>query len=598
MQSRTTTFRSESRRPAGRCFRISGRARPGLIEACVAVSLVSLVTLSGPGQPAIAQDLAELLEIRRVRETLDLSQVPEPDLSQAPALDAQRLRDYRTLTANALEHAAEPMQAQLAANTFGDLCARYLHYELHDAAAVCLDQLRELAPADFQWAYFKLLLHIATGDLEAARASVEEALAIRPDDAPTLIRHAELLVAAGDVDAAEAAYEAAIAAYPKSATARVGLGYIALERGDPARALRIFQEVAASQPEGSEAHHHVGLAYRTLGDADRAAEAWRLNQDVLIPMYDPLLDRLRPLEEDVTLPLDRAVAAAAEGDHERAVELYEEILAADETDDEAHFRLAGSLLVLGDAERGERHLRRAIALDADHAGAHFALAMFLAREGRGAEGAEHLERAVDLAPENLNWRLQRARIRAASGNTAGAAADLERIVAQDPGTVEARRMLSAVLVGAGRTEEAAVQLQALVALTPDDLQAHFNLGLMLFENGRYAEARRALDDTLRRFPGDIATRHLLARLLAVSPEEAVRDGARAVALAQSVVDEQPALDHLETLAMALAETGQFDDAVLWQQRALEQERRVAGGNSKQRLDRLALYQARQPLRAP
>lgn len=548
--------------------------------------------------PAAAQDFAELLEIRRVKETLDLNRVPEPDLSQVPAVDAQRLRDYRTLTAGALQHAAEPMQAQVAANTYGDLCARYLHYELHNAAAVCLDQLRELAPADFQWAYFKLLLHIALGDLEAARTSAEEALTIRPDDPPTLIRLAELHVAAGDVDAAEAAYEAAIEAYPESATARVGLGYIALERDDPAKALQIFQEVAASQPEGSEANHHVGLAYRALGDADRAAEAWRLNQDVLIPMYDPLLERLRPLEEDVTLPLDRAVAAAAEGDHERAVALYEEILAAGETDDEVHFRLAGSLLVLGDVGRGERHLRRAVTLNSEHPGAHFALAMLLAREGRRAEGAQHLERAADLAPENLSWRLQRAQVRASSGNTAGAASELEQIVAQDPGMIEARRMLSAVLVGTGRTEEAAVQLQALVALTPDDLQARFNLGLMLFESGRYAEARRALDETLGRFPGDVATRHLLARLLAVSPEEAVRDGARAVELAQSVVDEQPAVDHLETLAMALAEAGRFDDAVTWQQRALEQERQVAGGNSPQRLDRLALYQARQPLRAP
>ncbi len=548
--------------------------------------------------PAPGQDFAELLEIRRVKETLDLDQMPAPDLSQVPAVDAQRLRDYRTLTAGALQHAAEPMQAQLAANTFGDLCSRYLHYELHDAAAACLDQLRQLAPADFQWAYFKLLLHIATGDLEAARASAEDALAIRPDDPPTLIRHAELLIAAGEVDAAAAAYEAAVAAYPESATARVGLGYIALERGDPTRALEIFQEVAASQPEGSEANHHVGLAYRALGDADRAAEAWRLNRDVLIPMYDPLIERLRPLEEDVVLPLDRAVAAAAEGDHERAVALYEEILAADETDEEAHFRLAGSLLVLGENERGERHLRRTIELDPEHGPAHYALAMFLNRAGRATEGAAHLERAADLMPENLHWRRQRAEARARSGNAAGAIDELRQIVAANPGTIEVRRTLAALLVGTGRAEEAAVQLQALVALTPDDLQARFNLGLMLFETGRYAEARRALDETLERFPGDVATRHLLARLLAVSPEETVRDGVRAVELARSVVDEQPALDHLETLAMAYAEAGRFDDAVLWQERALEQERQTAGGNSPQRLDRLALYRARQPLRAP
>lgn len=579
-------------------FRSESQHRGQIHGLRVATFLLATLTVHSVASPGTAQEFAELLEIRRVTETLDLSQVPEPDLSGVPAVDAQRLRDYRALTANALEHAEAPMQAQVAANTYGDLCARYLHYELHEATAACLGQIRELAPTDFQWAYFQLLLDIATGDLEAARASAEAALAIRPDDPPTLIRLAELHVAAGDVDAAETAYDAALAAYPESATARVGLGYIALERGDPARALEIFQEVAAAQPEGSEANHHVGLAYRALGDADRAAEAWRLNRDILIPMYDPLMERLRPLEEDIVLPLDRAVAAAAEGDHERAVELYEEILEANEADGEAHFRLAGSLLVLGDAERGEAHLRRTIALDPEHPGAHFALAMFLAREGRRAEGVRHLERAADLAPKNVAWRLQRAQMRAASGNTAGAIEELERIVAQDPGMVEARRMLSALLIGAGRAEDAAAQLQALVALTPDDLQARFNFGLMLFETGRYADARRALDETLGRFPGDVATRHLLARLLAVSPEEAVRDGARAVELAQSVVDEQPALDHLETLAMAMAEAGRFEDAVAWQERALERERAEAGGNSAQRRDRLALYRASQPLRAP
>ena len=48
-------------------------------------------------QPATAQDFTELLEIRRVKETLDLSQVPEPDLTGIPAVDAERLREYRAL---------------------------------------------------------------------------------------------------------------------------------------------------------------------------------------------------------------------------------------------------------------------------------------------------------------------------------------------------------------------------------------------------------------------------------------------------------------------------------------------------------------------
>ncbi len=570
-------------------LRLLPAALPGLVAAL-------LLAASPPA--TLAQDFEELLEIQRVRETLDLRLVPEPDLSRVPAVDARRLRDFRVLTATGLQHAATPMEAQLAANTFGDLCARYLHYELHDSAAVCLDQLRELAPGDFQWAYFKLLLHIARGDLEAALASAEEALKIRPDDPPTLIRQAELLAAAGEMDGAQAAYEAALTAYPESATARVGLGYMALERGDAQAALDLFQEVAASQPEGSEAHHHVGLAWRALGDADRAADAWRLNKDVLIPMYDPLIDRLRPLEEDVALPLGRAVAAAVEGDHERAIALYREILGANEADVEAHFRLAGSLAVLGRMEEAELRLRRALELDPEHSGAHFALGMLLHETDRRGESEGHLERAVELAPENLEWRTRRAWARASSGNVGGAVEELERVVALDPGLAEPRRMLAALFIGERRPDEAANQLQVLVTLAPDDLQARFNLGLVLFQTARYAEALQALDDTLVRFPTDLATRHLLARVLAVSPDAVVRDGSRAVELAQGVVDEQPLVDHLETLAMAMAEAGRFDDAVAWQQRAVDRGRSEAVGNDAERLDRLDLYRARQPLRAP
>ncbi len=559
---------------------------------------VSVLVFLGVVVAAGAQGFDELLSMRRVRETLVIGRVPEPDPVRIAAVEARRLRDYRVLAAGAIRHAADAHQMQLAVNTYGDLCVRYLHYELHDAAAVCLDQIRELAPADFQWAYFKLLLHIARGDLEAARATAEEALTIRPDDPSTLIRLAELHAAAGDIDAAEAAYDAALEAYPSSATARVGLGYIALERGDPVRALELFQDVAASQPEGSEAHHHVGLAYRALGDTERAAEAWRLNQDVPIPMIDPLLGRLRPLDEDVTMPLDRAVAAAAAGEHERAIRLYGEILDADDTDIEAHFRLAGSLLAVGDGESAERHLRRTIALDPEHGPAHHALAMVLDRNGRRTESAAHLERAADLMPANLAWRLRQAQMQADAGDAAAAMAELEKIVAAAPAMIGARRTLAALLIGSGRAEAAVDQLQALVALAPDDLQARFNLGLVQFETGRYAEARRVLDEALVRFPADIALRHLLARILATSRDDAVRDGARAVDLAQGVVNEQPVLDHVETLAMAMAEAGRFEDAVLWQQRALEQERQTGGGNSPQRLDRLALYRARQPLRAP
>ncbi|MDE2849450.1 MAG: tetratricopeptide repeat protein [Acidobacteriota bacterium] len=547
---------------------------------------------------AAAQESTLSDDARRVRALLSLDAVPEPALDHLDPEQRERLAADRTAAAGALADAATDGQAQHAANIFGDLCLQYLHHELHGAAAVCLAQLRLLAPNDFQWTYYELLLHDATGNLERARLAARAALELRPDDSATLIRAGDLHLDAGDLDEAAAAYARALEVRPESAAARFGLGRAAMDRGETGQAIAAFEEVLASQPEGSVVHHHLGMALRANGDTARARAELAQNRQVPIAIADPLRDRLQIYGLKTEARFDRAVRAARSGRNDEAIVLYRELLAEDDGDPEVHFNLARSLIETGDQAAAEEHLRRVIAENPGHGAAHFNLALLLGRTGRTAEGALHLERAADIDPENLQWRMMRARARADAGNASGARSELEEIVRLDPGAIEAHRSLAAMLLEAGEATRAADHLEALAALTPDDLRVHFNLGLTRFGTGQFAAAREALETALERFPGDLAVRHLLARLLATSPDAAVRDGVRAVELARSVVDEQPALDHLETLAMAMAEAGRFEEAVSWQQRALDREREASGGNSPQRLDRLRLYQARQPLRAP
>ena len=579
-----------SRRQAGE--RVGRPAHPA--EAL----LLGLSLAAAMAAPTVAQEPQTTADARKVRALLSVDALPAPTLDHLDPDSRERIAADRTAAASALGAAATDEQAQHAANVFADLCLHYLHHEFHGAAAVCLAQLRLLAPNDFQWAYYELLLHDATGNIERARLAARVALDLNPGDTATLIRAGDLHLDAGDPDAAEAAYSRALQVRPGSAAARFGLGRVAMDRGRTGEAIAAFEEVLASQPEGSVVHHQLGMALRANGDTSRARAELALNRQVPIAIVDPLRDRLQIYGLKTEARFDRAVRAARSGRNEEAIALYRELLSEDAGDPEIHFNLARSLIETGDQAAAEEHLRRAVELNPSHGAAHFNLALLLGRTGRTAEGARHLERAADIDPENLQWRLMRARARADVGNASGARAELEDIVRLDPGAIEAHRLLAAMLLEAGEPARAADHLEALTALTPDDLRAHFNLGLTRFGTGQFAAAREALETALDRFPGDLAVRHLLARLLATSPDAAVRDGARAVELARSVVDEQPAVDHLETLAMALAEAGRFDDAVSWQQRALDRERETAGGNSPQRLDRLRLYQARQPLRAP
>ena len=117
--------------------------------------------------------------------------------------------------------------------------------------------------------------------------------------------------------------------------------------------------------------------------------------------------------------------------------------------------------------------------------------------------------------------------------------------------------------------------------------------------GRYQEAKSRLEAAMKTFPDQPGFAHALARLLAAAPDDRVRDGARAISLMNELLKSQQTLPMAETMAMALAESGRFDDAVTWQEGAV----RSATEEKREDLVRklttnLKLYQNRQPCRTP
>lgn len=97
------------------------------------------------------------------------------------------------------------------------------------------------------------------------------------------------------------------------------------------------------------------------------------------------------------------------------------------------------------------------------------------------------------------------------------------------------------------------------------------------------------DDALR--PGIILD---LAWLLATCPDEKIRDGKRAVDVAQQVLSAWNETDVglCDTLAAAYAEQGDFAQAVRWQTKAIELLKNDLQRSALQK--RLSLYQAGQP----
>jgi tetratricopeptide (TPR) repeat protein len=116
-----------------------------------------------------------------------------------------------------------------------------------------------------------------------------------------------------------------------------------------------------------------------------------------------------------------------------------------------------------------------------------------------------------------------------------------------------------------------------------------------YQMGDFASA---LADHLKAFeidPDDAATLNHIAWVRAVCPRDDLRDGSAALrdALRACELTNHEAPGYVDTLAAAYAELGRFEDAVKWQQKAVELAPEAAKAEYE---TRLALYRENKPFR--
>ena len=93
---------------------------------------------------------------------------------------------------------------------------------------------------------------------------------------------------------------------------------------------------------------------------------------------------------------------------------------------------------------------------------------------------------------------------------------------------------------------------------------HFNLGATLYDQGKIIDAVAHWREAARLQPADVIVLYRLAWVLATSPDDSVRNGPKAVEMANRAVQLSPDRQEplfLDALAAAYAETGQFPIAV-------------------------------------
>jgi protein O-mannosyl-transferase len=159
--------------------------------------------------------------------------------------------------------------------------------------------------------------------------------------------------------------------------------------------------------------------------------------------------------------------------------------------------------------------------------------------------------------------------------------------------------LANALLQKGQLADAILHYRKLLEIQPDNVEAHNILGAVLIQQGRVKEAIEQWQETLAIRPENGNAKSNLAWVFATYPEESIRDGTRAVQLAEQAVQlsggKNPIV--LRTLAAAYAESGHFEEAIETAQRASELTIKQGNAGLAAELQRnIALYRMNSPLR--
>ncbi|HMP81251.1 MAG TPA: tetratricopeptide repeat protein [Verrucomicrobiota bacterium] len=267
----------------------------------------------------------------------------------------------------------------------------------------------------------------------------------------------------------------------------------------------------------------------------------------------------------------------------------------------ARNNLGALLIAKGQEEEAMVHFQKAVEVEPQADAAAFNLANLLLARGRVDEAITNYRIALAVKPDGaaIAYNLGNAHLKK---NQLEAAIFYYRMALtnQPDSTTIASSLINALLAD-GRPEEAAASFRAAMESAPDAAKFRANWANALIKAGRIRDAIGHYNSTLELEPDDVPALGNLAWILATCPDPALRDGAKAVELArradQLTGGNSPVI--LRTLSAALAESGQFPEAIAAVEEAIALTASAGNDSFAGPLrEQLELLRSKSPVRDP
>jgi len=461
-----------------------------------------------------------------------LSPPPNSKLSPVHLPDITKLepdvREHLLLSERALSTAINNPQttpSQLAEG-YGILGQIFQAYSVSAPARECYLNASELAPKDFRWIYLLGKLDQEADRTDDAIRRFKLVRTLRPDYLGAPINLGNLYLQLNRLPDAKQSFSEALTIEAKNAAANYGLGQVALSERRYAEAVTYFEQALEQLPGANRIHYSLAMAYRGLGNNEKAKTHLALQGTVGVRVADPLIDNLQQLIAGERIHLIRGKLALESKRYAEAITEFEQALKANPKSLEAHINYGAALTQTGDLRGAAAQFQEAARIDPKSINAHYNLAVLLADEQKYEEAITHLQAVLAINENDLR----------------------------------ARYLLAQQLVKANRLPDALAEFARVVAANPDHEGAVLDHAKLLLRLGDYRLARESLEKAYTRNADRTETAALLAYLLAAVPQLDLRDGARALDIAQRIYQTTGSTYHGAIVAMSLAELGRCDEA--------------------------------------
>src|SRR5438132_8257306 len=214
------------------------------------------------------------------------------------------------------------------------------------------------------------------------------------------------------------------------------------------------------------------------------------------------------------------------------IALYQATLAQNPGCWMAEYNLGLALKNQGQLDQAIAHYRRAINIWPDYVEAHYNLGGAYIEKGEFDEALAEYRRAIEIHPNEADSHNNYGSALRELKQFDQAEIEYKRALSLRPQYLDARLNLGSLLLQRGRTAEAIANLETARRLQPNDATTHVTLALALMKNGQTGEAAAELNRALQLAPDKVSALNSLAWVLATAADDSVRDGKRAVQLAE------------------------------------------------------------------